>query len=1206
MNQSHPVLHPAESSASLQQGQLGQLGQGTSRWKFRVFVLHSLVSTDEQQQVFEEPAEDAVHVILASNIAESSLTLPRVRLVIDFCLRRQLVYDERRHLSSLVRVWSSKASSQQRLGRTGRVFAGLCVRMITRRFYETLQEHDPAEMLTAPLEKLYLQTKLLGYKLANSYTTKMFSKRAREILGMEPDEVLSFTALQLLQLSVEPPSGASITSAIEGLDAIGALSGSSEDAEITCLGHMAMHLPLDVRLSRLLYYGIAFGVPADTVILAACLSAQDPFTMPSHLVIPDPRSYSQAIQRSLKSRVDFDGGMYSEPLMLRNMVIEWLLEFAVRTSQAKLSTRRGGSINTRVELTRSCKAFAQAHSIVPKRLVYLATSTVEIASRLERLLDPDSCGTAIRDLRVLLRYLSPGSKEGREMSFAGSVFSKDMLFLKGVLAAAFSPQFALGKPGLALPPTATPGTLGTHTLPVTKKSRIIKLMIKEGVDPSRTIMVRKIPKPLCALPVLNAALRLMCPGIDTEPRLVTDGHVPCALVTFPATANNQMLEPSYMPNGLGRRAPRTVRSDVDIIRDWACLPIVAHVLNQFGGARWTFPVPLPRDLGILRPMSMVDVRGDMELRADEEEEEEETEPGDEEDERLPQRGSPPSHGTAANAFYGREDTLLDADMSDAHDDRSSTARARLVRAAPVMDTDYRTFYEHALMIDQPTSPCLVKWELLGFWSTSELDALRTAGPRRRRDATAALHIEGKCNYRNPLGFLAVFPRGFPAMAQKQTDTPVREEEGEGNCASLVSVFVTQQGTNVPSKSWIEGATILPSDVAPKLILGFTRHTFAMQYDVKAHVVHGVSISGLKLVGSQQTLPITITQDGKVPTAAAPGTMALSLEDLGDVNQLRERFSRFIDESEARTRAATGSRGTAAPRQRRAGYETDPCVFVDRDVELIGALHRILRPSSVQPSPMMPQRVDEATFSAFGPLSPAAFDGRAAAILDRARGMSEKKLTELLTLEVFQPSPTETPRFLEPIRLDAIAQFVAQLRHQWMVKVQPPPPKPIQGGRGKRKSARKTQADNRAAAKQKPGEPSPPGASASNWWPHYPNVAPRMRNPVYGDFRRGSSASPFRENVPSAQQHAPVSQPPPMYGMWGPPPPLYGSQSHNRMTGILAPRPGPLAPPYYGEMAYQVPQFIPPSTSPSPLQGFGFPHYDRRHDFVPDGNNQDDH
>lgn len=108
--------------------------------RFRLFVLHSIVSREEQAEVFTEPPEgsfnlllpenevfvfsDTVHIILASNVAESSLTLPKVRLVVDFCLRRQLVYDKRRHLSSLVRTWASHASSHQRLGRTGRVFPG--------------------------------------------------------------------------------------------------------------------------------------------------------------------------------------------------------------------------------------------------------------------------------------------------------------------------------------------------------------------------------------------------------------------------------------------------------------------------------------------------------------------------------------------------------------------------------------------------------------------------------------------------------------------------------------------------------------------------------------------------------------------------------------------------------------------------------------------------------------------------------------------------------------------------------------------------------------------------------------------------------------------------------------------------------------------------------------------------------------------------
>lgn len=60
---------------------------------FKLFVLHSTIGREEQTEVFSAPPANTCHVVLASNIAESSLTLPNCRIVIDFCLRRQLIYD---------------------------------------------------------------------------------------------------------------------------------------------------------------------------------------------------------------------------------------------------------------------------------------------------------------------------------------------------------------------------------------------------------------------------------------------------------------------------------------------------------------------------------------------------------------------------------------------------------------------------------------------------------------------------------------------------------------------------------------------------------------------------------------------------------------------------------------------------------------------------------------------------------------------------------------------------------------------------------------------------------------------------------------------------------------------------------------------------------------------------------------------------------
>jgi HrpA-like RNA helicase len=96
-------------------------------------------------------------VIIATNIAESSITIPDVKYVIDFMLTKELFYDPMTKCESLHLSWASKASSKQRSGRAGRVADGFAFRLCTDKFFKhTIQEYPKPEMQRCPLEKLVL------------------------------------------------------------------------------------------------------------------------------------------------------------------------------------------------------------------------------------------------------------------------------------------------------------------------------------------------------------------------------------------------------------------------------------------------------------------------------------------------------------------------------------------------------------------------------------------------------------------------------------------------------------------------------------------------------------------------------------------------------------------------------------------------------------------------------------------------------------------------------------------------------------------------------------------------------------------------------------------------------------------------------------------------------------------------------------------
>lgn len=162
---------PAESSEANATGAAEAAGGGSrasgagvpERLYFEAFTLPSSISIEEQERACRgNISKDFCRIYLASNLAEKSLTLPKVRVVIDSGLHRQCEHDALRRTSALETRWVSRASVEQRAGRTGRVFAGVSVRLFPRAFYEQcMREFERPVIHVAPLEKTMLMVMAL-------------------------------------------------------------------------------------------------------------------------------------------------------------------------------------------------------------------------------------------------------------------------------------------------------------------------------------------------------------------------------------------------------------------------------------------------------------------------------------------------------------------------------------------------------------------------------------------------------------------------------------------------------------------------------------------------------------------------------------------------------------------------------------------------------------------------------------------------------------------------------------------------------------------------------------------------------------------------------------------------------------------------------------------------------------------------------------
>ncbi|XP_017141347.1 probable ATP-dependent RNA helicase spindle-E [Drosophila miranda] len=221
--------------------------------KFNMVRCHSLMTSEDQREIFQPSPPGYRKIIMATNIAESSITVPDVSYIIDFCLEKIQVTDTSTNFSSLRLVWASKTNCRQRAGRVGRLRNGRVYRMVTKSFYQReLSEYSVPEMLRSPLQNCVLKAK----------------------------ELKMGTPVELLALALSPPNLLDICNTILMLKEVGALFPTMDgnydpmDGDITYWGTIMSKLPLDTHLSRLIILGYVFNLVDEAIIIAAGLSVR--------------------------------------------------------------------------------------------------------------------------------------------------------------------------------------------------------------------------------------------------------------------------------------------------------------------------------------------------------------------------------------------------------------------------------------------------------------------------------------------------------------------------------------------------------------------------------------------------------------------------------------------------------------------------------------------------------------------------------------------------------------------------------------------------------------------------------------------------------------------------------------------------------------------------------------------------------------------
>ncbi|CAK9813370.1 Probable ATP-dependent RNA helicase spindle-E [Anthophora quadrimaculata] len=311
--------------------------------KWDIAILHSSITSEEQQLIFRKPPSGYRRVILSTNIAESSITVPDVKYVIDFCLIKQLVMDQRSNFQCLELKWASKVNCDQRAGRAGRVMDGRVYRLVPQAFYEKILPQDVSpEMLRSPLENLVLKAKLLD-------------------MG-EPKAILA--------LSLDPPDLVNLENTILLLKETGALVNNINeiqklDGELTDLGRVMATLPLDIHVSKLIMLGHIFSVLKDTIIIAASLNVKDMFSNPFNQKL---LAYNVRLSWATNSR--------SDCIAFMNVYKVWTTEKANRRINSDAEEKKWASRNfVQLRVLREVKALV-----------------TELTARLEKLGIQESAG----------------------------------------------------------------------------------------------------------------------------------------------------------------------------------------------------------------------------------------------------------------------------------------------------------------------------------------------------------------------------------------------------------------------------------------------------------------------------------------------------------------------------------------------------------------------------------------------------------------------------------------------------------------------------------------------------------------------------------------------------------------------------------------------------------------------------------------------
>ncbi|KAF2397198.1 P-loop containing nucleoside triphosphate hydrolase protein [Trichodelitschia bisporula] len=249
-------LEDADAEFKIEGEEAGEL------MKVHVLPLYSQLPSNEQLRVFEPPPDGSRLIVLSTNVAETSLTIPGIRYVFDSGRAKERIWD-RAGVQTFRTSWISKASADQRAGRAGRTGPGHCYRLYSSAVYESFTEFSEPEIFRSPLEGVILQLKALNISRIDNFPFPT------------------------------PPERASLVKAEALLCHLGALDANRR---ITPLGRELQNYPLNPRFAQMLRLGLNYNCVPQVIAMVAALDVPELFIPESSLDLRTPEREEDAIR----------------------------------------------------------------------------------------------------------------------------------------------------------------------------------------------------------------------------------------------------------------------------------------------------------------------------------------------------------------------------------------------------------------------------------------------------------------------------------------------------------------------------------------------------------------------------------------------------------------------------------------------------------------------------------------------------------------------------------------------------------------------------------------------------------------------------------------------------------------------------------------------------------------------------------------------